>query len=250
MVRITHSASFHHLYPEYLSTNVSKIFQEWNKCIPYIRPWYAVSPASSPDLVSILRNQQIQMICHNAREVKLVNDAGLVVVDGKRVGDHERIIRNGASASASAIRMSSSVPIWVHTKISNEGIDHTRKMFEYIWANKYILNGIVFDISNFTHPTQSIPPSMYSYKVAMDYIFRNIVYPFEKEYGISTPAIMIDGRNHICRLGHLYDLHEQGLSHCKHLWEKQPYPYPYPCLQASRPKLHLIVGSLFDTNQL
>ena len=242
MARITRSVSFHHLYPEYLSTNVSKIFQEWNKCIPYIRPWYAVSPASSPDLVSILRNQQIQMICHNAREVKLVNHAGLVVVDGKRIGHHERIIRNGASASASAIRMSSSVPIWIHTKISNEGIDHTRKMFEYIWANKYILNGIVFDISNFTHPTQSIPPSMYSYKVAMDYIFRNIVYPFEKEYGISTPAIMIDGRNHICRLEHLYDLHEQGIRHCKHLWEKHS--------QASRPKLHLIVGSLFDTNQL
>lgn len=242
MARITRSVSFHNLYPEYLSTNVSKIFQEWNKCIPYIRPLYAVSPASSPDLVSILRNQQTSMICHNAREVKLVNHAGLVVVDGKRIGHHERIIRNGASVSASAIRVSSSVPVWIHTKISNEGIEQTRNMFEYIWANKYILNGIVFDISNFTHPTQSIPPSMYSYKIAIDYIFRNIVYPFEKEYGISTPAIMIDGRNHIHRLGHLYDLHEQGLSHCKHLWEKHS--------QANRPKLHLIVGSLFDTNQL
>jgi len=246
MAHITRSVSLHRMYPEYLTTNVSKIFQKWNKCIPYIRPWYAVSPASSPDLVSILRNQRIQMICHNAREVKLVNHAGLVVVDGKRIGNHERIIRNGASASASAsaICVSSSVPVWIHTKISNEGIDQTRNMFEYIWANKYILNGIVFDISNFTHPTQSIPPSMYSYKIALDYIFRNIVYPFEKEYGISTPAIMIDGRNHIQRLDHLFDLHEQGLSLCKHLWEKQSQP------PVNRPKLHLIVGSLFDTNQL
>jgi len=180
------------------------------------------------------------MICHNAREVKLVNNAGLVVVDGKRLGNHECIIRNGASASA--IRASSSVPVWIHTKISNEGIAKTQEMFEYIWANKYILNGIVFDISNFTHPTQFIPPSMYSYKIAIDYIVRNIVYPFEKEYGISTPAIMIDGRNHICRLEHLYDLHEQGLRVCKHLWEKQS--------PASQMKLHLIVGSLLDNSHL
>lgn len=240
MSHITRSVSLHRLYPEYLSTNVSKVFQQWNKCLPYIRPVYAVSPASSPDLVSLLRSQRIPMICHNAREVKLVNHAGLVVVDGKRIGNHECIIRSSKPPTI----LTSSVPVWIHTKISNEGIDQTREMFEYIWANKYILNGIVFDISNFTHPIQSIPPSMYSYKVAMDYIFRNIVYPFQKEYGIHTPAIMIDGRNHIQRLEHLFDLHKQGMSQCKHLWEKQPHP------QVNRPKLHLIVGSLLDNSHL
>lgn len=239
MARITRSVSIHRMYPEYLSTNVSKIFQEWNKCIPYIRPWYAVSPASSPDLVSLLRNQRIPMICHNAREVKLVNETRLVVVDGKRIGNHECIIRSSKHAAGL-----SSVPVWIHTKISNEGIEQTREMFEYIWANKYILNGIVFDISNFTHSVQSIPPPMYSYKVAMDYIFRNIVYPFQKEYGISTPAIMIDGRNHIHRLEHLYDLHEQGIRQCKHLWDKHSH------LQVNRPKLDLIVGSLLDNSHL
>jgi hypothetical protein len=242
MAHITRSVSLHRMYPEYLSTNISKVFQEWNKCLPYIRPWYAVSPASSPDIVSLLRNHRIPMICHNAREVKLVNHAGLVVVDGKRIGNHECIIRNSKPPAT----LTSSVPVWIHTKISNEGIDQTRKMFEYIWANKYILNGIVFDISNFTHPTQSIPPSMYSYKVAMDYIFRNIVHPFQKEYGISTPAIMIDGREHIHRLQHIYDLHDQGLSQCKHLWEKQPQSQP----QVNRPKIHLIVGSLLDNSHL
>jgi hypothetical protein len=244
MSQFTRSVSLHKLYPEYLSTNLSKVFQEWNKCVPYIRPVYAVSPASSPDLVSLLRNQRIPMICHNAREVKLVNHTGLVVVDGKRIGNHECIIRNSKTPAI----LTSSIPVWIHTKISNEGIDQTRKMFEYIWANKYILNGIVFDISNFTHPIQSISPSMYSYKVAMDYIFRNIVYPFQKEYGISTPAIMIDGRNHIHRLQHLYDLHEQGMSQCKHLWEKQPHPQPHP--QVNQMKLHLIVGSLLDNSHL
>ena len=53
---------------------------------------------------------------------------------------------------------------------------------------------------------------------------------------------MIDGRNHIHRVEHLYDLHEQGIRQCKHLWEKQS--------PASRMKLHLIVGSLLDNSHL
>jgi hypothetical protein len=240
MPHITRSISLHRLYPDYLSTRVSKVFQAWNKCIPYVRPWYAVSPASSPDMISLMRNQRIPMVCNNAREVKLVNHDRLVVVDGKNIGYHECIVRK--MNSKESLSLKSSVPLWIHTTISNEGVEQTRKMFEYVWANKHILNGIVFDISNFTHPTQSIPPSMYSYKIAMDYVFRNIVYPFHNEYGIVTPSIMIDGRNHITRVQHLYDLHEQGLSRCNHLWEKYP--------QIQRPNLHLIVGSLLDNGEL
>lgn len=243
MSNITRSASMHHLYPEYVATNVKKVFQEWNKCLPYVRPLYSVSPASSSDLVSVLRDRHIQMVCHTPREVKLVNHSGLVLVDGERIGSHECIVRNieALRPRVNILPASlSSVPLLVHTKISNEGLDHSRKMFDYIWANKYILNGIVFDIDNFTNPTQSIPPSMYSYKVAMDYVFRNIVYPFQKEYGIVIPSIIIDGRNHITRIQHLYELHEQGLRDCKFLWEKHS-------TSKNQPKIRLIVGTLFDT---
>jgi len=239
MTHISRSVSMHHLYSDYLSTCVSKVFKEWNKCVPYVRPLYSVSPASSPELVSELCNQQIPMICHNAREVKLVNQSGLIVMDGKQNGKHEYIIRKMNKKEPLQVSSKSSVPLWIHTTISNDGVEQTRKMFEYVWENKHILNGIVFDIQNFTHPIQSIPPSMYSYKVAMDYIFRNIIYPFQKEYGIVTPSIMIDGRKHVNRVQHLYELHEQGLSHCNHLWVKYP--------QIQRPKLHLIVGQLLDT---
>jgi len=232
MSRITYSASLHRLHNPV--ENVSKVFQEWNKCLPYIRPWYSVSPASSPDLVSHLRDHRVSMICHNTREVKLVNCSGLVVVDAKRLGNHEYIIRNSRPTLAPT-PIPSPVPVWIHTKISNEGINQTREMFEYIWANKYILNGIVFDISNFTHPTQSIPPSMYSYKVAIDYILRNMVVPFQKEYGIATPAIMIDGRNHITHIHHLYELREQGMRHL----------HANCC-----PNLHLVVDSLLDNCHL
>ncbi len=240
MAHITRSVSFHDLYSQHLSSRVSKVFQAWNKCIPYVRPWYAVSSASSPDMISLMRNQRMPMVCHNAREVKLVNHDRLVVVDGKNIGYHECIVRK--MNSKESLSLKSSVPLWIHTTISNEGVDQTRKMFEHVWANKHILNGICFDLRNFINPTQSIPPSMYSYKVAIDYIFRNIIYPFQSEYGIVTPSILIDGRNHITRVQHLYDLHEQGLSHCTHLWKK------YPDIQ--QPKLHLIVGSLFDNGQL
>jgi len=182
------------------------------------------------------------IVCHNAREVKLVNHPGLVVVDGKKIGYHECIVRKINCKEQQMFSKPATGPLWIHTTISNEGVDQTRKMFEHVWANKHILNGIVFDISNFTNPIQSIPPSMYSYKVAIDYIFRNMIYPFQNEYGIVTPSILIDGRNHITRIEQLYDLHEQGLSHCTHLWKKYP--------QIQQPKLHLIVGSLFDNRQL
>ena len=81
-------------------------------------------------------------------------------------------------------------------------------MFEYIWAHKYIVNGIVFNVNNFSNPLSYIPPSMYSYKIALDYLFRNIIDPFEKEYGIYTPYIMMDGRENITRPEHLYELSE------------------------------------------
>jgi hypothetical protein len=172
------------------------------------------------------------MICHNSREVKIVDDPSLVIMDEKRIGHHECIVRN-TNTLKHIKNTSVTPPIWIHTTISNEGIDRTKEMFEYIWANKRVLNGIVFDISNFTHPYQSVPPSMYSYKVSLDYIFRNIVYPFEKEYGITTPAIMIDGRHHINHMRHIYELNEFALSKFR--------------MHHKHNEFHVIVGSLIDS---
>lgn len=242
MSSFTRSVSLHSSYSDYVATKLSNVFKEWSKHLPYVRPCYSVSPASTPELISLLRNHNISMVCHNPREVKLVNHARLTIMNEKRFGQHECIVRKMKTLqppNTSAYSLSS-VPVWVHTTISNDGIDHTRKMFEHIWANKYILNGIVFDIANFTHPTQSIPPSIYSYKVGMDYVFRNIIHPFKKEYGISTPAIMIDGRHHISDIQHLFELNEYALSRSTHLWEKTSVFY-------SRPKLHLLVDRLLDS---
>lgn len=232
---------YHRLYHQYRSTKITRVFEEWNKYIPDIRPCYSVSPASSPEVVSMLRDKQITMICRTAKDALLVKDDRLVVMDGKRMGTgmrggyHESIVRNVKSLQAT-LAASASAPVWIYATISNESVEHTRQMFEYIWANKCILNGIVFNISNFSHSAQHISPSMYSYKIAMDYILRNIVYPFEKEYGIATPSIMIDGRHHITQMRHLYELREYALSYI---------PRTNP-LYTQCPELRLIIGSLID----
>lgn len=178
------------------------IIREWKKCVPFLKPCYSVSNASSRETISILRENRVPMICDNPRQVSFVNDYSLVIEEN-RFGTNEYIARNmkdlGGSPRAPA-------PLWIHTTISSDGIEITREMFEYIWAHKLILNGIVFNTRNFADKNAAIPPSMYSYKIAFDYLFRNMIMPFKKEYGIHTPCIMIDGRNHITRLEHLREL--------------------------------------------
>lgn len=227
---------------------IMNILKVWNKHIPYIRPCYSVSRASSPDLLTVLRQHNVPMICHNSKEARLVNHNGLTVMDtvGRGVrggggggGGQERIIRSMkqfATTATATATTSTSTPIWIHTTISNDALDETRRMFEYVWANKYILNGIVFDVSNFSNPI--ILPSIYSYKIAVDYVFRNMIHPFYKEYNIFTPAIMMDARDLVTSPHHLFELHEHAMSQCKYLWGKSAF----------RPKVHLQVDRLFDSN--
>ena len=209
------SLSIHKIYNAV--NNTLPIIREWKKSVPFLRPCYAVSDASSRETISILRENRVPMICDNARQVSFVNDYSLVIEGRRRLGTNEYIARNvkdiGAPALASprapalaSPRAPASPPLWIHTSISSEGIETTREMFEYIWAHKLILNGIVFNTRNFSNKNAAIPPSMYSYKIAFDYLFRNMITPFKKEYGIHTPCIMIDGRNHITRLDHLREL--------------------------------------------
>ena len=204
-----------------------KLFRE----LPHVQPCYAVSSASSPAVISFLREHRVPMICHNARQVSLVGDNSLVIAGRRFVGSNECIVRSVGDIAGRARAPARPPPLlWVHTAISHDGIHNTREMFEYIWAHKYIVNGIVFNVNNFSNPLSYIPPSMYSYKIALDYLFRNIIDPFEKEYGIPTPAIMMDARDHITQMSHLDELH----SHIRgYRQEKQP-------------AMRLILGALID----
>jgi hypothetical protein len=170
------------------------------------------------------------MICHNARQVSLVGDNSLVIAGRRFVGSNECIVRSVGDIAGRARAPARAPLLWVHTAISHDGIHNTREMFEYIWAHKYIVNGLVFNVNNFSNPLSYIPPSMYSYKIALDYLFRNIIDPFEKEYGIPTPAIMMDARDHITQMRHLDELH----SHIR------------GCRREKQPAMRLILGALID----
>lgn len=236
------SVSFHRLFN---AVNITQpIFREWKNQLPFIQPCYSVSDASSRSIISIMRENRIPMICANPRQVSFVDDHSLVI-ENNRFGTNEYIARNmkdlvsGPAAASPRARAPASPPLWIHTTISNDGIVQTREMFEYIWAHKYILKGIVFDVRNFSDKNSSVQPSMYSYKIAIDYLFRNIIHPFEKEYGIHTPSIMIDGRDHITRLEHLNELRYYAFDCATSTIQK---------CKKNKMDLHLIVGSLIDRN--
>ena len=203
------SLSFHRLFN---AANITQpIFREWKNQLPFIKPCYSVSNASSREIMSIMRENRVPMICDNPRGVSFVNDYALVI-ENTRFGTNEYIARNmkdlvrGQGPATSPRAPATSPPLWVHTTISSDGIIQTREMFEYIWAHKFILNGIVFNTRNFADKNAAIPPSIYSYKIAFDYLFRNMITPFKKEYGIHIPCIMIDGRDRITRPEHLREL--------------------------------------------
>lgn len=204
----SNSVSFHRLYN---AVNIAQpVFREWKIQLPFIRPCYSVSTASSREIISIMRENRVPMICDNPRGVSFVDDYALVI-ENNRFGTNEYIARNMKdlaphAPAASPRAPAASPPLWVHTTISSDGIELTRKMFEYIWAHKLILNGVVFNTRNFADKNAAIPPSMHSYKIAFDYLFRNMIIPFKKEYGIHIPCIMIDGRDRITRPEHLREL--------------------------------------------
>jgi len=228
-------------------SSVQSLLREWKRVLPHIQPCYAVSASSTKQTISLMRNYRIPMLCETPAQVQAVNDYTLTI-EASRFGNNEYITRGRptatatatatssaatSSATSSAVSYSSTLPLWVYTKISHDGVAQAQKVFEEIWEHKQILKGIMFDIRNFSDTTRnSITPSLYSYKIAMDYVIRNIAHPFEKEYGIYTPCIMMDGRDTITRSEHLHELKDII---------RQP-------AAVNKRELMLIVDELFDGN--
>jgi hypothetical protein len=224
MATYTKSISFHSIRRN--MSRVSNVLNELRRCLPYVTPCYAVTPNSPPNLVLYLREQNVELI-YTHDNVACIRHDNIV----RSVNDIKLLTSPTTQAQARA----PTPMLWVKTTVSNEGVERTREMFEYIWAHKCILNGIVFDIHNFTNGY--IPPTMYSYKIATEYIFRNMVLPFEREYGIQTPAIMIDGQDHITQIRHIAELHSYALKETSVI----------NGFTQKKPELRLILGALFDS---
>lgn len=197
--------SFHRMFPSLQKPHYD-VLRAWRQQLPLIRTCYALSNTSTHQTIAFMRDHRIPMLCETHGQASAVNDF-MLTIENKPFGGNEYIARNIRDTRISGRGCHSLSTYWVYTKISHDGIEDTRKMFEHIWSNKHILNGLVFDIRNFSGSSRgSLPSSIYSYKIALDYLFRNIVRPFECEYGISTPCIMMDGRGHITRIEHLEEL--------------------------------------------
>lgn len=202
----------------------NSVLRDWKRIIPYIHPCYALSNSTSKHTISVMREHRIPMLCETPAQVCAVNDYTLTI-EASRFGNNEYITGRRTTADATA----ATLPLWVYTEISHDGVNETRKVFETIWRHKYILKGIVFDVRNFADTRRSsVKPSLYSYKIAIDYLMRNIVRPFHTEYGIHTPCIMMDGRDNITRPEHLHEIGD--------IVKKT----------TETTELHLIVDELFD----
>jgi hypothetical protein len=249
MTTHTMSVSLHSIYRTV--SRVSNVLNEVRRTLPYITPYYTITPFSSLQLLTQLHNANVGMICNTNEDILRVNQVGssMRIVDNVSSirGRHfktcnEYIVHNVDdivrchSSSVSGTTPTPTPLLWIKTAVSNDGVERTREMFEYIWAHKCILGGIVFDIHNFTNGY--IPPTMYSYKVATEYVFRNMVLPFEREYGIKTPAIMIDGQDHITDVRHLAELHFYALKETSVI----------NGFTQKKPELRLILGALFDSD--
>ena len=217
------SMSIHNIF----RSSQNPVLREWKRHLPTIRPCYALSHRSTQQTISLMRDYRIPMLCETPDQVSAVNEYSLTI-ENTRFGGNEYIARKLSDMPT----IESSTPLWIYTKVSNDGIENSRRMFEHIWSHKNILRGIVFNIDNFSNSLRgSIPPSIYSYTVAIKYIVRNMTCPFESDYGIQTPCIMIDGRHRITRIEHLEQL-KMNIE---------------PVLSTSKQiELQLIVDELFD----
>lgn len=229
------SVSFHKLYHKACHNHV---LYQIKKQLPYVRPCYSVTNDSSPITLEFLRENRIDMVYPDIRPTIIkqsIMDSSVNEYIVRNVADIRACV-SACAGGAGHHRRSLSPLFWIKTAVSNDRIEPTREMFEYIWANKYILNGLVFDVHNFTNGY--IPPTMYSYKIAIEYIFRNMVLPFEREYGIQTPAIMIDGTEHITQIRHLSELRTYALNETTII----------NGFREKKPELRLILGRLFDNS--
>lgn len=237
------SMSFHRIFSSLQHQPHSDVLRQWRQHLPLIRPCYAVSNMSTHQTISFMREQRISMLCETIGHSNAVNEYKLTI-ENTRLNRNRNMVGVGvgneyiARKERDMLSPIGSTPIWVYTKISHDGIENTRKMFEHIWARKYILKGIMFDIHNFTSSVRgSIAPSIYNYKIALDYVFRNIVRPFERDYGIMTPCIMMDGRRHITRIEHL----EQFKTHIAPVISTST-----STSRANTTEFQLIIDDLFD----
>ena len=224
--------------------NISNVLQQWKTTVPYIRPFYKVSIKSHPPLLQHFANSNIGFVCGSSTQIHnaapyVCNASPYVCNTAPYVCNASPYVCNTAPYVCNAIicntptrtnieilyskhsRVSEytvanidemkkvhtfmpNAAFWVKTNVSPNGVSNAKQMLNYIWENKCIYNGLFYNIDNFS--TGHIPPSMYSHKIALDYIDRTVL-SYADEIGLRTYMIHIDGGREFINASSLTDIH-------------------------------------------
>ena len=189
--------------------------QQWRITTRYITPFYKLSIKSPRPLILHFDISNIGFICgssthiHNAAPYvsntiicNNPNRTNIEILYSKRSRISEYTVANIDDLKKLHTFMPNAA-FWVKTNVSPNGVSHAKQMLNYIWENKCIYNGLFYNIDNFS--TEHIPPSMYSHKIAIDYIVRNVL-SYADEIGLRTYTMHIDGGREFINASSLTDI--------------------------------------------
>lgn len=196
--------------------NISKILQQWTTTIPYITPFYKVSTNSPPLLMQHFANSNIGFVCGSSTHIcNAVPYVSNTIICNNPIRTNIDILYSKTSrvseyavANINELKQvhtfMPNAAFWLKTRISPNGVNDAKQMLNYIWENKCIYNGLFYNLDNFS--TGHIPPSIYSHKIAIDYVIRNVL-PYADEIGLRTYTMHIDGGREFANTHSLTDIH-------------------------------------------
>lgn len=232
----------------------SRVLYNFRKYLPYIQPHYAVSRITTPQTINYFNTENVGIICRSSDHIHKVADVSTLNIKRSNniichipsINKLNIMISNNANVTefivdniADLKRISDYSPsaaFWLKAKISHDGISTIKPMFDYMWAYKRLYCGLVYNINNFY--TGDIPPSMYSHKIAVDYLLRNVI-SYSDELGIQTPALHIDGRTDFTNISQFSDIHDV-------LTKSRLVQH----LETRNIKVHATLGTIFDHTKI
>jgi len=195
---------------------VYPILNEWNSSIKYIKPYYTVSYSSPLQLINCLHATDVGFVSNAPMYNKLSVSNNIICNNPSRTTIDIMYSKNAGiqqytvSTLDDLLRIHAYLPnacFWVKTHVSKEGTAASIKIFNYIWEQKCLYNGIFYNINNFSNQKLGIKPPVYSHKVAIEYLFRNEL-AYTESIGLCTNAIHIEGGNEFTNISSLHDLHD------------------------------------------
>lgn len=183
---------------------------EMKKQIPYIKPIYSMSrvltqnktpnhQSCCENMLNYLKAEKVGFICHSMNDIqRAIPYSGNIICNTQNRTRHDIMVSKSVNicefivSNIAELRLIHEhhpcASFRINTSISYEGVATSKKMIDYIWQHKCLYNGLMYDIGKFSNGM--IPPPMYSHKIAIDYLLRNII-DYSSQIGIQTHSIHI-----------------------------------------------------------